>query len=299
MTRGEPSPWAQAKLVVDLDPKEELAHDLPGPKHCREALAAALAWYGSRNGAFTTRRHSVARLFWSLLDENHGASPARSAAAAQTAQRISIGLPGYLANVPSLPAPRCDRLMEIRGAFLACGTLALAASGYHLEFTPIDNARMRRLLGLLDALGFAAKHATRRGRAFIYSKDFETIVRLMAGIGAHATVLTLEDVRALRETKNRVRRLVNSEAANVERSTSAAAEQRKTIEYLARAWGLRRLSAPLREIALLRLRFPEESLRELGRRCDPPAGKPTVASRLLALSRLATRLRQGRREGAR
>ena len=69
--------------------------------------------------------------------------------------------------------------------------------------------------------------------------------------------------------------------------------QRRTIEYVASAYGLRRLSPALREIAELRLRHPDESLAELGRRCNPSIAKPTVSSRLAALARLADRLRQG------
>jgi len=81
-------------------------------------------------------------------------------------------------------------------------------------------------------------------------------------IGAFSAVLHWEDVRALRETKNRIHRLVNTEAANLERAASAAATQRQTIEYLASAYGLPQLSPPLREIAELRLAHPGESLAE-------------------------------------
>ena len=42
--------------------------------------------------------------------------------------------------------------------------------------------------------------------------------------------------------------------------------------------------------AQLRLRYPDESLSELGRRCNPPIAKPTVNSRLMALARLARRV---------
>ena len=51
------------------------------------------------------------------------------------------------------------------------------------------------------------------------------------------------------------------------------------------------LSPALREVAELRLKYPDESLSELGRRCTPPISKPTVSSRLGALARLADRLR--------
>jgi DNA-binding transcriptional regulator WhiA len=49
----------------------------------------------------------------------------------------------------------------------------------------------------------------------------------------------------------------------------------------------------LREVAQLRLIYPDESLAELGRRCNPPITKPTVSSRLAALTRLADHLRDG------
>jgi DNA-binding transcriptional regulator WhiA len=50
---------------------------------------------------------------------------------------------------------------------------------------------------------------------------------------------------------------------------------------------LETLPAPLREIADLRIRFPSLSLRELGRKCRPPATKASAHRRLAKLQRLA------------
>ena len=131
------------------------------------------------------------------------------------------------------------------------------------------------------------------GQALAKQLEFDAIVEVLTLIGAFAAVLRLEDVRALRETKNRIHRLVNTEAANLERTAMAAAAQRRVITYLENAYGLRRLSAPLREIAELRLAHPDESLAELGRRCNPQISKPTASGRLAALARLAERVRHG------
>jgi cell division protein WhiA len=187
--------------------------------------------------------------------------------------------------------------MELRAAFIVCDTLAAGASGYHLEFAPRNDRVAERLRALLEVAGIAPKTGIRRGRSLLYFKDFDVIVNVLAKMGAHDAVLALEDVRALKETKNRIRRLVNTEASNLERSASAAASQRETIETIARIHGLRRLSRPLREIATLRLRFPDESMAELGRRCNPPIPKPTVSGRFSALCRLARRLRSGVGQG--
>ncbi len=279
------------------DTKDALAREVPAEDHCKLALRNALALYGrrARTNAFTTHRNAVARLFWSLLDERKSQSITTTAAKALRGEpRFSIELPRQLRDEPPLPERRCDRLMELRAAFLLFGVVAAGARGYHLELAPPDAARAKRLRALAGALGIAMRTSRRRTRSVLYLKDFEAIVDLLARIGAHAAVLALEEMRALRETKNRIHRLVNTEVANLARAARAAAAQRRTVEYIESSYGLRRLSPPLREIAALRLRFPGESLTDLGRRCTPPIGKPTVSSRLAALSRLAERLRNER-----
>lgn len=291
----------QLAPVIGSDTKDDLAHEIPPTPHCRLALLRALAWYAQRDGKFVTRRNAVARLFLSLLRKPHGGSAVPNGSA-RRASHYAVALPDGLSEEPAVPAAPCDRLVELRAAFIACGTLAAGSGGYHLEFVPRNERVAQRLRALLEALAIAPKMARRRGRTVFYFKDFDAIVNVLAKIGAHGAVLALEDVRALKETKNRIRRLVNTEASNLERSASAAASQRETIELIAGSHGLRRLSRPLREIATLRLRFPDESMAELGRRCDPPIPKPTVSGRFSALSRLARRLRgpagQGRSKGA-
>lgn len=279
------------------DTKDALAREAPAATHCRSALLRALAFYGSdrRGETFVTHRNAVARLFWSLLDDRKAYGiVARPTKRLRAGARFSIALPAHLRKDAARPSRRCDQRMELRAAFLVFGAVAAGARGYHLEFAPPDARRSQRLEALLRNSGVRVGTSHRRERERLYLKDFQPIVELLARIGAHETVLALEDVRALRETKNRIHRLVNTETANLERAARAATAQRKTIEYLERAWGLRRLSRPLREIAALRIRFPDETLAELGRRCDPPIGKPTVGSRLSALSRLAARLRATR-----
>jgi DNA-binding transcriptional regulator WhiA len=270
---------------------------MPSAAHCKAALATGLALYGANAArtVFITHRNSIARLFWSLMKDRK-AHPIESRAATRLARlpTFAIALPAPLHALPPKPTLKCDRLMEIRAAFLACGSLAAGAHGYHLEFVLPDRELAERLVWMLRSTGRAPKRTVRKRRDVLYYKDFEAIVDVLTLIGAFGAVLHLEDVRALRETKNRIHRLVNTEAANLDRVAAAAAAQRRVIEYLENAFGLGELSPPLREIAKLRLAHPDESLAELGARCNPPIAKPTVSSRLSALSRLAARLRTGR-----
>ncbi|HUN29613.1 MAG TPA: DNA-binding protein WhiA [Alphaproteobacteria bacterium] len=284
-------------VSISADTKDALARDIPQAPHCRSALITGLALYGanSARSVFITHRNSIARLFWSLLDDRKS-HPIESRAATRLARlpTFAISLPSALRTIPPKPTLKCDRLMEIRAAFLACGSLAAGAHGYHLEFVLPARELSDRLVWMLRSTGRAPKHTTRKRRDVLYYKDFEAIVDVLTIMGAFAAVLHLEDVRALRETKNRIHRLVNTEAANLERAAAAAAAQRRVIDYVESAFGLAALSPPLREIAELRLAHPDESLAELGARCNPPIAKPTVSSRLSALSRLAARLRSGR-----
>jgi DNA-binding transcriptional regulator WhiA len=281
--------------MISADTKDALARDLPATAHCRQALLAGLAIYGAAGRPeFVTHRNAVARLFFTLLDVRKSHSiETRAATRLARLPTFAIALPERLRAMPPKPARKCDRLMEIRAAFMACGSLAAGAHGYHLEFVLADERLAARLAWLLRSTGRAPKETLRKARRVLYYKDFDAIGEVLTLIGAFGAVLHLEDVRALRETKNRIHRLVNTEAANMERTAAAAAMQRRTIEFVASAYGLRRLSPALREIAELRLRHPDESLAELGRRCNPAIAKPSVSSRLAALARLAERLRQG------
>ncbi len=280
-----------AGSTLSADTKDALVRDDVDAAHCRAALRDAILLYGSdpNTHVFRTQRAPLVRLAWSLLDDR-SAHAIRRVAGVRLRRLPMFEIAGPARDVPRKPTARCDRRMELRGAFLACGSLASPARGYHLEFVPPTDALAERLARMLRAEGLEPKLARRNGRRIVYFKDIEAITELLASIGAAHAVLHLQDVRALKETKNRIHRLVNTEAANVDRATSAAASQREAIAYLADAYGLWNLSKPLREAAALRLAHPTETLAELGRRCNPQAKKSTVNGRIAALVRLARQL---------
>ncbi len=268
----------------------------------RAALRDALAYYGGVDvegeAVFRTRRPAVARLARTLFEDPRAATSVRRGHDTRlykaTTFEIDLG--------PVRPAPppkarrRAERRAELRGAFLCAGSVAAPQHGYHLEFVFGDAARAERVASLIAAEGVEPRTMARKGRVVLYLKGLDAIVTVLGAVGASGAVLRLEDVRAVKETKNRIHRLVNTEAANVVRAAAAAAAQREAIAYLADAYGLRNLSPALREAAQLRLAHPDETLAELGRRCAPPVGKATINGRLAALMRLVTRLRGGREE---
>jgi DNA-binding transcriptional regulator WhiA len=276
--------------ALSADAKDALARTPVEPAHCRAALRDSLLIYGTRPGSavFRTQRPALARLLWSLLDDRKAHPVSR--VPGKRLQRLPVYEIEVASERPRKPSARCDRRMELRGAFLACGSLAAPARGYHLEFVPPDEDAAQRLIAVMRAEGMQPKSAPRKGRTVVYFKDVDQITLFLAAIGASQALFHLEDQRALKETKNRIHRLVNTEAANVDRAARAAAFQRRWIALLADAYGLRKLPPHLREIAELRLAHPTETLAELGRRCSPEVKKSTVNGRIGALLRLAKQL---------
>jgi DNA-binding transcriptional regulator WhiA len=286
---------------LSSDAKDALARELPGDDGVRATLRNALAYFGTVDVAgqavFRTRRPPVARLARTLFEEQRAIAVRRGHDARlykATTFEIDLG-PAPIAP-PAKPRRRTERRAELRAAFLCCGSVADPQHGYHLEFVVGDAARAERIEALIRSEGVATGRMVRKSRQVVYLKGLDAIVTVLGAIGASGAVFHLEDVRAVKETKNRIHRLVNTEAANVVRAASAAAAQREAIAYLADAYGLRNLSPALREAAQLRMAHPDETLAELGRRCSPPVGKATINGRIAALLRLVKRLRGGREE---
>ena len=88
-------------------------------------------------------------------------------------------------------------------------------------------------------------------------------------------------------TRARANRLANADHANIVRTSRAADAQLRAIRRLEGEGRIDELAPELKEVARLRVRHPTLSLRELARRCSPPATKAATHRRLSKLQRLA------------
>ena len=136
-----------------------------------------------------------------------------------------------------------------------------------------------------------AKIVKRKKYYVVYLKEGAGIVDLLNVMGAHLSLMNLENLRIEKEMRNSINRQVNCEAANITKTVNAANKQIEDILLLQKQYGLSNLPENLREMANVRLAYPESSLQELGGYLNPPVGKSGVNHRLRKLSELADKIR--------
>ncbi len=180
----------------------------------------------------------------------------------------------------------------IRGAFLGGGSISNPEKTYHLEFVTHDNDYAEDLSMLINKYSLNSKVIQRKSSFIVYIKEGEQIVDLLNIISAHSSLLELENIRIMKEMRNNVNRLVNCETANLSKTVNAAVRQVESIKTIEKEIGLARLPKNLREIAELRLSYPDESLKELGEMLTPPVGKSGVNHRLRRIEKIAEEVRR-------
>jgi len=190
----------------------------------------------------------------------------------------------------------CCRRAFIRGAFLASGSVSDPRKSYHFEIVCASEEKSVQLREILKQYQIDAKVVLRKKHYVVYVKEGAQIVELLALMGAHVSLLQLENVRDVKRVRNSVNRKVNCETANLNKTVSAAVRQVEDIRYIESRIGLHKLPENLEEIASLRIEHPDASLKELGDMLSPKVGKSGVNHRLRKLSLIAEQLREGKEE---
>jgi DNA-binding protein WhiA len=190
----------------------------------------------------------------------------------------------------------CCKRAFIRGAFLASGSISDPEKGYHFEIV-CDHAEQADMLArLIRDFSIEPKQIQRKKYYVVYIKDGSMIVDLLNIMGAHVSLMDMENIRILKDMRNSVNRRVNCETANLNKVVSAAVKQMEDITYIEQTKGLKYLPERLREIASLRMEEPDTSLVELGKKLNPPLGKSGVNHRLKKISDIANELRRNQND---
>ena len=307
--------------------KAELEKQVGTARHCKIAeLAAFISMCGSINFSqgnapvlvIFTENISVARKCFTLMQKTFNISLSLSVRHHPSLKRKHMyflqtlsredgeriwqafklnGLSGELSGqdflVNSLLVQSaCCRRAFLRGAFLAAGSVNDPRKSYHLEIVCGSEGKAEQLRELMNSFDLGAKIVPRKKSFIVYIKEGNQIVEALNVMEAHVALMELENVRILKEISGDVNRKVNCETANINKTVSAAVEQIEDIRLIQKTRGLESLPKGLKEMAFVRLQYPDATLAELGEALSPPVGKSGVNHRLRKLKMLANNVRE-------
>ena len=310
--------------------KKELSEHIDKARHCRLAeLSAVIGTCGylkrEPDGSdvlmIRTENEAILRKCFTLLKKTFNIEAVISDEKPSSSRRGKVylaGVPGAEASAGILEAVKvlpdgpsgqlrtarnslitqrdCCRRAFIRGAFLVSGSISDPEKGYHFEIVFPDEKRAEHVQELVRSFGIDARIVARKKSYVLYVKEGSQIVDLLGLMGADTALFDLENIRILKEMRNSVNRKVNCEAANINKTVSAAVKQIDDIRLIENLKGLDSLSEGLSQVARLRLQYPDATLKELGFMLDPQVGKSGVNHRLRRLGELADELREKEEE---
>lgn len=189
----------------------------------------------------------------------------------------------------------CCKKAYIRGAFLGSASISDPEKTYHMEFVTDSEKYAEDLESLINSYELNCKIIQRKNYYVIYLKEGEHIIDLLNVIGAHSSLLELENIRVYKEMRNNVNRVVNCETANLKKTVDASMRQINNIELIENTIGIRNLPKELRDVAALRIEHSEATLKEIGEMLNPPVGKSGVNHRLRRIDRIAENLKGSER----
>jgi hypothetical protein len=282
--------------------KEELVKQHTKSRHCQLAELAAILELGGKvsgqppqlaldsdNPLVQKRCALLLKLAFSVDAEN--TLDAETSARILAAIKWEEGQAKHWRTNGLLVQNTCCKKAFLRGAFLVGGSISDPAKSYHFEIVCTSREQAEQLRSILIDFETDAKIVERKGHFVVYLKEGSQIVDILGSMGAFVSLMNLENVRILKEMRNTVNRKVNCETANIGKTVTAAVKQLEDIERIRDTIGFDALPPTLREIAQVRLDYPEAPLKELGTYLDPPVGKSGVNHRLRRLSEIAERLK--------
>lgn len=279
--------------------KTELAKHLGKSRHCQIAELAALIAFEGRIPVAESENRLLMQKYQLLLaelfhiEEIHTEEEARSVFSTVKMYNDATGEAEPEDTVKGLFIQQnCCKRAYIRGAFLAGGSISDPNKSYHFEIVCRSIPQAEQLRDVINSFDMDAKIVARKKYQVVYLKEGSQIVDILNIMEAHVALMNLENVRILKEMRNSVNRKVNCETANISKTVNAAVKQLADIEYIRETAGLSYLPENLKEMALLRLEYPDAPLAELGTYLNPPVGKSGVNHRLRRISEMADSLRQ-------
>ena len=196
----------------------------------------------------------------------------------------------------------CCARTYLKGVFATCSTSNIVLSsgdrirklcGYHWEFAFVSESFADDVSNLLFSLGITNKKNIRNNLYVLYIKEAEKISDLFAIVGATKCLLKLQNEMTIREVRNNINRQNNCLNANITKTINASIRQVMAIRKIQDTIGLESLPINLRELCLLRLANPEESLDNLTKLTKTPITKSGINHQFSRIIKIADKIDKG------
>ena len=194
----------------------------------------------------------------------------------------------------SLKCPEC-KASFLRGLFLGCGSISDPQSSFHLEFR-VPPERADAISSILSEEEEAPLRVTRREKIGLYYKKSTVIGEFFSIIGENGLYFAIADKQIERQIRASENRLNNCEMKNLEKTVTASLAQIAAVKELFLSGEIERLPQELRETAVLRLEYDDDSLAKLAARHVPPITKSGLNNRLRRIMETARDIK-AEREG--
>ena len=270
------------------DIKTELV-DVRVSRCCGRALTYGLLLFGrafsAKKISMQSENRAVAQLYCDLIKKNYGATAhITSGGTKNITYRSEItDETDRLKILASVDFGMCDGKISheffdracceasfVRGAFLSCGQISDPSNSYRVDFSVKNEKLAQELRDILKKHSVAA-NISKRGNGFVvYIKRSEMIINLLTVMGASARSLEMIETTIIKSVKNNMNRARNCDSANITKTVEASIKQRKAIEYLKKREILSSLPQELVSAAMLRIKYPEASLKELCKNSPDP-----------------------------
>lgn len=295
--------------------KQEIMRNIPEARHCRIAFLSGITMMignisydedGNAAVSYHSENEDVIRICFTLLRKTIRISADIQIRRGKTfiyrllvrgrdagLLLLSLKMEGGEKRMSRLIYERsCCRRNLIRGVFLSGGSVSDPERSYHMEIVCDSRETAEDLKEIIGSFDVESRIHERKRNFVLYLKEGDDIVTMLNVMEAPGALMDMENARIYKDMRNTVNRRVNCETANIAKTVSAAVRQVNDIEYIREKRGFGFLDDALREMAEVRLKYPEAALKELGNYLDPPVGKSGVNHRLRKLCSIADDLRR-------
>lgn len=168
----------------------------------------------------------------------------------------------------------------LKGVYLSSGCIVNPNIDYNFEIIIKNKICCNYVIKLLEVLDFSPRYIKRKSSYVIYIKDSEQISTFLSLIGASNALLKFEQIRVEKDVKNNINRNVNCETANLVKTVSTAVMQINAINKLKKMHKFSSLDDKLKDIANLRVKYPEASYDKLSKISVEKISKSGIKHRL-------------------